>query len=63
MKKLELNQMADVSGGGCGEKADRAIAILGLISGIGAAFGPIGLAIAGPTALGMGVMSVFCAFR
>jgi hypothetical protein len=62
MNSLSLNQTADISGGGCSTAANRVIATAGLVAGIASAFGPIGLAIAGPTALGMGIASVVCAY-
>jgi hypothetical protein len=62
MKTLELRQMENIEGG-CSDTANRFIAWTGFIAGVAASFGPIGLAIAGPTALGMGVASIICAYR
>lgn len=55
--------MEIVAGGGCSKKAQKFISTVGVAAGIGSAFGPIGLAIFGPTALVMGVASVACAFK
>ena len=62
MKALELNEMEEIIGGGCSDTANRAIATIGFIAGVGSAFGPIGLAIFGPTALGMSVAGLYCAY-
>jgi hypothetical protein len=63
MKKLSLNQMEIIEGGSkCGDAGDKAIAVIGLVAGIGACVGPVGLLIAGPTAIGMGIFGVVCAF-
>lgn len=62
MNTLTINQMEQMEGG-CSAKAQKFIATIGLAAGIGSAFGPIGLAIFGPTALAMGVASVACAFK
>ncbi len=63
MKKIELSQMEIIEAGGCGATADKFIAVTGFIAGVAASFGPIGLAIAGPTALGMGIASIVCAWK
>lgn len=63
MKKMELNQMEQITAGGCGDTADKAIATIGFVASLASLAGPIGLAIAGPTALGMGFFSVICAYR
>lgn len=63
MKKLSLTQMENLEGGklsSCGYAANVSIASIGLVASVGACFGPIGLAIAGPTALGMGVFGLVC---
>lgn len=63
MKALGLEQMEFIEGGGCSDGANKFIATVGLVAGIGSAFGPIGLAIFGPTALGMGIAGTICAYR
>lgn len=64
MKRLDLTMMHTIEGGEpCSPTANKIIAVTGLIAGIGSCFGPIGLLIAGPTALGMGVLSVVCAWK
>jgi hypothetical protein len=64
MKKMELKQMEQIEGGTpCSSTANKFIAVTGLIAGVASSFGPIGLAIAGPTALGMGVASIICAWK
>lgn len=62
MKNLSLEQMEKVEGG-CSGNQEKAMAIIGLVAGIGASFGPVGLAIAGPTAFGIAIGAVFCAFN
>lgn len=51
-----------IEGGGCSATANKYIASIGLAASIGSCFGPIGLALCGPTALGMGIAGVICAF-
>jgi len=64
MKQLEVKQMTEIEGGEpCSTTANKFIAVTGFIAGIAASFGPIGLAIAGPTALGMGVAGIICAWK
>ena len=43
-------------------KAAKPVAIIGGIAGIGSMFGPVGLAIFGPTALAMSAIGIGCAF-
>ena len=62
MEKLELYQMENVEGGRSA-RAMKAIATAGLVAGVAASFGPIGWAIAGPAAIGMGIASLVCAFK
>lgn len=62
MNTLTFEQMEKMEGG-CSAKAQKFIATVGLTASIGSAFGPIGLAIFGPTALAMGVASLACAFK
>ena len=59
MKTLDFQQMEMIEGG----TACEAVAVIGTIAGIASMFGPVGLAIAGPTAVGMGVASIICAFK
>jgi len=47
----------------CNSTVNKIIAVGGLITGIAASTGPIGFLIAGPSAIGLGVMSVICAFK
>lgn len=64
MKKMHFNQMEVIEGGApCSSTANKFIAVTGFIAGVASSFGPIGLAIAGPTALGMGVASIICAWK
>lgn len=63
MKTLSLEEMEEVTGGGCSESANQFITTAGFIAGIGACFGPVGLAICGPTALGMGIAGMVCAYN
>ncbi len=63
MKKMKFDQMVSIEAGGCGAAADKFIAVTGFIAGVASCFGPIGLAIAGPTALGMGIASIACAWK
>lgn len=62
MERLEFHQMESIHGGNNCAEAERFIATVGLAASIGASFGPIGLAIFGPTALVMGVAAVACAY-
>ena len=62
MKELNFEQMEEVNGGGCSTSANRFISSVGLVAGVASMFGPVGLMIAGPTALGMGILSAYCAF-
>ncbi|HPR31105.1 MAG TPA: hypothetical protein PLK12_03375 [Prolixibacteraceae bacterium] len=62
MNVLSFDQMENIEGNGCSTGATRFIATVGLVAGVGSAFGPIGLLIFGPTALAMGVASVVCAY-
>ncbi|SMO69280.1 hypothetical protein [Gracilimonas mengyeensis] len=55
MNALDITEMEKINGGDRCDDAEKFIATVGLVASIGASFGPIGLAIAGPTALGMGV--------
>ncbi len=60
MKTMELSKMSTIEGGApCSDTANKFIAVTGFIAGVASSFGPIGLAIAGPTALGMGVASIY----
>ncbi|MDX9880761.1 MAG: hypothetical protein RBS73_01770 [Prolixibacteraceae bacterium] len=63
MKEMSFERMEEVNGGGCSKETEQVIATIGFIASVASAFGPIGLAIAGPTALGMGIGSLVCAFR
>ena len=63
MKKLELNEMENLIAGTTCDNLKEEIAVIGLVAGIASMFGPIGLLIAGPTALGMGIITVYCAFE
>jgi len=62
MKALEVHEMEVIAGSGCDEDVDKALATIGFIAGVGSTFGPIGLAIFGPTALAVGVASLACAY-
>ena len=63
MKTLELEEMEIFIGGGCGATMDKAISTAGFIAGLASFAGPIGAMIAGPTAVGMGIASIYCAYR
>jgi hypothetical protein len=63
MKNLELTQMEMLHGGGCSASQERTLAIVGSIATVAGFFGPIGAIIAGPTALGVAVGSLWCAYN
>ncbi|MGF7138638.1 hypothetical protein [Roseimarinus sediminis] len=62
MKQLEIEQLENIEGGACSDKAVKAIAVIGAAAGVGSLFGPIGALIFGPTALAMSVAGVVCAY-
>ena len=62
MKKLSKEDLEDLNGAGLCDHG-KLISTIGLIAGIGSSFGLVGLAIFGPTSLGMGIASVYCAFN
>ncbi len=62
MKKLKLNQMEKIEGG-CNAGQERAAAWIGLGAGFAALAGPIGMMIAGPTALGVAIVTVYCQYH
>lgn len=53
--------MEDLDGGECSESDEQTIATIGAVASAASCFGPIGLAIAGPTALGMAISFLVCA--
>ena len=63
--ELSIYEMQEVQAGlnkeSCA-KAEKFLAVAGLVSTIGSCFGPVGLAIFGPTSLGIGVIATACAF-
>lgn len=70
MKKLELKQMEEIQGGirqesalTCDERQTKIMAIAGMAATVVGLFGPVGAIIAAPTAIGMGVFSIICAYR
>jgi len=62
MKKLTEEDLEDLNGSGLCDHG-KLISTIGLIAGIGSCFGPVGLAIFGPTSLGMSIAGVYCAFN
>lgn len=67
MKKLELKQMEEINGGlaeGCSDSDNKVLAVAGAVVTIGGLFlsGPIGAAIFGPTAVGVAIGGIRCAF-
>lgn len=65
MKKLELKQMEAVEGGkmSCSGYQNKVMAVAGAVTLLVGATGPIGAIIAGPTAVGVTVYSLVCAFQ
>ena len=61
-KKLSFQEMEGIEAG-CSRNAQRVMAIAGTVATIASFAGPIGAIIAAPTALGMGIGSIFCAFH
>ncbi|AZQ64757.1 MULTISPECIES: hypothetical protein [Flammeovirga] len=61
MENLNLNEMVIIEGG-CSSTTNKVIATAGLVAGVAAFAGPVGALIAGPTAIGMGIASVYCAY-
>lgn len=49
--------------GGCNAGQERAAAWIGLGAGFAALAGPIGMMIAGPTALGVAIVTVYCQYH
>lgn len=62
MKELSFEKMEEVNGGECSTSANRFIATVGFAASVGSCFGLVGLLICGPTALGMGILSMYCAW-
>lgn len=60
-RALSLQEMEEVNGGGCNKRTQVLASSLGLAAGIASMFGPVGLAIAGPSAVGLGIVSLICA--
>lgn len=63
MKTLELNQMEVLNGGRCSSSTVKALAVIGMVATIGSFFGPVGWIIAGPSAIGVGIGGLICAFN
>lgn len=63
MKALELHQMEQIEGGNNCDEAELFLATGSLIFGVASAFGPIGLAIAGPTSLVLAIGALACAIE
>ena len=62
METLNFEQMENLQGGnGCDALNSPAVKTIALIAGVVSCFGPVGLAIGGPTALGLSVGAVICA--
>ena len=55
--------MEMLHGGGCSASQERTLAIVGSIATVAGFFGPIGAIIDGPTALGVAVGSLWCAYN
>ena len=45
------------------QTADRFLTTAGLVAGVGSFFGPVGMAIFGPTTIGISVIYAVCAYR
>jgi len=64
MKTLNFEQMENLSAGNsCDALQSPAVATIAVIAGIGSCFGPIGLAIFGPTSLGLSIGAAICAHQ
>lgn len=61
-RSLDLNELETLHGGACSARAQKAISTIGLVASVASFAGPIGALIAGPTALGMGIASAYCAY-
>ena len=66
MKKLELKQMEEIQGGGsaltCDDRQTKIMAVAGMAATLIGFCGPVGAIIAAPTAVGMGIFSLICAY-
>jgi hypothetical protein len=63
IQELSLQELESLQGGKCSDGANKAIATIGLVAGVASAIPGVGLLIFGPTALGMGIASVVCAYQ
>jgi len=65
MKKMNFEQMENLQGGstGCDALNSPAVKTIALIASVVSCFGPIGLAIGGPTSLGLAAGAVICAAK
>ncbi len=62
-RALSLQEMEETNGGGCNKRTEVFAAAVGLAAGAVALLGPVGVALATPTALGLGVVSLICAIQ
>ncbi|HAK11102.1 MAG TPA: hypothetical protein DIW54_12460 [Chitinophagaceae bacterium] len=67
MKKLKLSQIEAISGGakkGCSDSDNKVLAVVGATVTVAGLFfgGPVGVAVLGPTALGVAIGGIRCAF-
>lgn len=62
MKTLNIEQMENIDGSGCSDNANKVIATVALVSGIGSFFGPVGALVFGPTAVVSSILGVACAY-
>lgn len=64
-EKLSNNEMQEIQGGlnqATCTKANKALNTIAFVAGVGSCFGPIGLAIFGPTAIIVSGISLACAY-
>lgn len=63
-RALSLQEMEETNGGGgCNKRTEVFAAAVGLAAGVVTLLGPVGVALATPTALGLGVVSLICAIK
>nr|WP_321374947.1 hypothetical protein [uncultured Bacteroides sp.] len=60
LQEMNIKEMNEVNGGWTRRQA---LATINVIAGIGSCFGPVGLAICGPTAIGLAIGEAICAYR
>ena len=62
---LSMYEIQEIMAGSCNmsQTADRFLTTAGLVAGVGSFFGPVGMAIFGPTTIGISVIYAVCAYR